>query len=135
MVKITKHFFEEAVKGSAGSLTLIARRLNCTRRAVEKYLKKYPIQPFLNSEIESFLDIAENKLKEAVLNGQPWAIKYYLSTKGKSRGYGPENGTSINILKEPIIVSWREEISKALKKNEEIWNSEPKEESHLPITN
>jgi hypothetical protein len=33
------------------------------------------------------VDIAELKLRQQVQDGEAWAVKYILSTKGKSRGY------------------------------------------------
>ena len=40
--------------------------------------------PVLEEELN---DIAELLLRQAVNDGNLWAIKYQLSTKGKSRGY------------------------------------------------
>jgi hypothetical protein len=36
---------------------------------------------------EELNDIAELKLRQAVQKGEPWSIKYQLSTQGKKRGY------------------------------------------------
>jgi len=33
------------------------------------------------------MDMAELKLLDAVVMGQPWAILFYLKTQGKDRGY------------------------------------------------
>jgi len=36
---------------------------------------------------ETITDLAEAQLISSVKKGEPWAIKYWLSTKGKDRGY------------------------------------------------
>jgi len=33
------------------------------------------------------IDISEQKLRAAVMNGEPWAVAMVLKTLGKSRGY------------------------------------------------
>jgi len=44
-------------------------------------------QIFEKASMSKRLDIAEVALTIAVMNGEPWAIKYLLSTQGKARGY------------------------------------------------
>jgi hypothetical protein len=38
-------------------------------------------------ERESMKDDAESALYKAVLEGEPWAVKFFLSTQAKDRGY------------------------------------------------
>ena len=90
MVKVNKKKFVEAVKGTGGIITNIAKRLNCSRLTLYKWLKKpnnkyaYAI---IKDEEERMIDLAENSLYEQVKNNEQWATKYLLATKGKSRGY------------------------------------------------
>jgi hypothetical protein len=44
-------------------------------------------QIFEKANMSKRLDIAEVALTLAILNGEPWAIKFMLSTQGKARGY------------------------------------------------
>ncbi len=42
---------------------------------------------------ETITDLAEAQLISSVKKGEPWAIRYWLSTKGKDRGYARQEGT------------------------------------------
>ena len=51
------------------------------------------------------MDISEQKLRAAVLNGEPWAIALVLKTLGKKRGYverteiaGTDDGQPIQVV-------------------------------------
>ncbi len=45
------------------------------------------LKNYLKATEETRLDVAELALTIAIMDREPWAIKYMLSTKGKSRGY------------------------------------------------
>jgi hypothetical protein len=88
MAKISRTKFRKAVEGSEGILTSVAERMQVSRQSLYAWLEKNPGErKFLVQETENVLDIAESKLFSAVENGENWAIKYLLSTKGKVRGY------------------------------------------------
>ena len=38
---------------------------------------------------EVIVDLSEFRLLQAVNNGAPWAVRYALNCKGRSRGWGP----------------------------------------------
>lgn len=105
MTKITKKKFREAIKGSAGTLNVIASKLYCTRHAVYLYLKKHPeLRKEINDEWEAFKDNAGHKLNEKVVNGDWKALKFFLMTQCKDRGYytkqeveGKQDFGSVNI--------------------------------------
>jgi hypothetical protein len=72
---------------AAGILTATLGR-HCTPQTVRNYLKRYPsLREAVAQQIENNLDTAEAKLLSAMNNGQDWAIKFYLETQGKHRGY------------------------------------------------
>jgi len=50
----------------------------------------------LNDLYEVVTDIAEAQLISSVKKGEPWAIKYWLSTKGKDRGYTTKQEATFN---------------------------------------
>lgn len=80
--------FLKAVEGSFGIKAVIARKLGCSRQTVDKYCKKHPtIREAIEQEREMLKDMAEGRLVKAVQDGEPWAVKYVLSTLGKDRGY------------------------------------------------
>ena len=45
---------------------------------------------------ETITDIAEAELISSVKRREPWAIKYWLSTKGKDRGYTTKQEATFN---------------------------------------
>ena len=70
-----------------------ARQLGCDRETIYDYKKKYPhIDQTLDAERELQLDLTELRLFQAIDKGEPWAIKLYLTTIGRSRGYTTKQG-------------------------------------------
>ena len=87
-IKITPKKVIAALHKSKGAVYLAAKYLKCSHMSVYDVINKNPevaeIKKYYEEEVT---DIAELKLRESVINGLPWAIKYQLSTKGKDRGY------------------------------------------------
>lgn len=72
---------------------------------IRRYLKKYPaVKAAQDEAVERNLDVAESKLLTAIKNGEDWAIKFYLETKGKSRGYCRRQEIS-GVAGQPVQVS------------------------------
>lgn len=86
--KFTVSEFIEAIKGTGGIKSVVAKKLGCDWSTVNNYAKRHPtIQAALIAEDESVTDLAEAKAL-ALINSEYWpAIKYRLETKGKGRGY------------------------------------------------
>lgn len=86
--QFTAQQFIEAIPGTGGVISLIAKKIPCTWHTAARYIANFPtIQQAYNDEVESILDMAEAQLFNAVKGGDFPAIKYLLSTKGKKRGY------------------------------------------------
>ena len=80
--------FLDAIPGTGGIVTAIAKRVGCSWHTADKYIKKHPtIQRAYRDECERVLDMAEAKVIELISAGDPQMLRYYLSTKGKHRGY------------------------------------------------
>ncbi len=78
----------EALQQSHGLQTLAAEALKCSRATIRNYIKDHTIVAEAYDEgREVVLDVAESKLINAIYADKEWAIKFYLSTVGKSRGY------------------------------------------------
>lgn len=85
---ITAEKFISAIPGTAGIISTIAKKVGCEWHAAKKYIDKYPsIRQAYDDECNSVLDLAEVGLIKLIQSGELSAIKYYLSTKGKHRGY------------------------------------------------
>jgi len=88
MAKLSKQKVIQALKETKGAVYLAAARLKVSHTAIYDYVNKYDdvreVKEFYTEELN---DIAELKLRQAVQKGEPWSIKYQLSTQGKQRGY------------------------------------------------
>lgn len=86
--RLNKKIVIEALHQTQGAVYLAAKILGASHTAVYNYINKYPaiteIKDYYDNEM---IDIAELGLMDALKNGEAWAIKYTLSTKGKVRGY------------------------------------------------
>lgn len=90
---MTKKQIIQAIKEANGVITVAAKSLDCTRQAIYKRMKKDDdIVEAREQAREGMLDTAENQLHDLITNPDHKdhykALRYYLSTQGKKRGYG-----------------------------------------------
>jgi alanine-alpha-ketoisovalerate/valine-pyruvate aminotransferase len=86
--KFTNTQIVEAVKSMNGMIYLAARQLCCTPQAIyNRMAKSATIREAVDDSRGEMVDISEQKLRAAVMNGEPWAVAMVLKTLGKSRGY------------------------------------------------
>jgi len=79
---------DTALREAMGNRAAVARRFGVTRQAVDAIVKRTPsLQATMNDIEEGMLDNAESSLYREVIDGNFQAVKWYLATKGKSRGY------------------------------------------------
>ncbi len=84
----TAEQFIKAIPGTGGIVTAIARKLDCDWHTVKKYINDYPtIKRAYDAEKEMVKDTVETSLIVKAKDGESWAVKYYLSTQAKDRGY------------------------------------------------
>jgi len=99
----TAQQFIEAIPGTGGIITAIARKVGCSWHTAKKYIDNYAtIQRAYQDECESILDLAEAKVISAIKDGDSQMIRYYLSTKGKRRGYSERHETDITSGGKPL---------------------------------
>jgi hypothetical protein len=73
---------------SDGNLSESAKLLNRSRRSLEQYILKVSFLRDLQDDIEAeFLDTVEGMHRGAALAGDLTTQRFFLSTKGKDRGY------------------------------------------------
>jgi hypothetical protein len=91
-----------AVSGSRGVKSVIAQRLGVTRQTVTNYENRWAkVREAIHEERETLLDFAEVRLYEKVSVGDWQAVKYVLSTLGRSRGYDPTLEVDLSALQSP----------------------------------
>jgi len=78
----------EAIKGSAGIVSTIAKRLGVEWHTANERIQKYPetLKAFAD-EREGILDMAEATILTAIKSGDTGSAKWLLSTIGKKRGF------------------------------------------------
>ena len=102
--------FIDAIPGSAGIITTIAKRVDCDWHTAEKYIKEKPtVARAYADECESIIDMGESSLYQSVKDREAWAVKYLLSTKGKHRGYVERQELTGKDGGAVVIVSWDED--------------------------
>ena len=71
-----------------GVVNVVARKLGVTHQAISKRISTDADLQAARKEAEDvLLDAGESALARAVIDGQPWAVKFLLATKGKHRGW------------------------------------------------
>ncbi len=81
----------KALQKTHGMIYLAAEELGCSHVTIYSHIKKNPtVKAALEHINEKMLDVSELKLFDSIMNRESWAVKYYLSTKGRHRGYGAE---------------------------------------------
>lgn len=98
----------DALKSLNGAVYLTARKLGCTPQTIYNRMNKSKaIRNACEDARGEMVDIAEQKFRMAIQNGEPWAIAMALKTIGKSRGYierqevtGADGG-AINVIIKP----------------------------------
>ena len=93
--RYTAQQFIDAIPGTAGIVTTIARRIGCDWHTARRYIDQYPtIKAAYDDECEKVLDAAESAVIQAITPKEggeadiPTA-KWYLTMKGAKRGYAP----------------------------------------------
>jgi hypothetical protein len=80
-----------AIDGSSGIMLRVAQKLKCTWATARKYVEMHPTAVAAMSEqLESVLDVAENNVFQAINSKDLDMTKWFLSRKGRARGYGDQ---------------------------------------------
>lgn len=89
MSKKTDNAILEAIKGSGGIMSTIARKLGVTWHTADSWIRESgELMEALKDEKEIILDMAESTLLKKIKEGDEQSAKWYLSKIGKLRGYG-----------------------------------------------
>ena len=95
----------QALRKTKGFQSKAAELLKVSPSAITQRIKKSPrLQKVLEQVKQKNLDNCEDKLLEAIDDSKDWAIKYYLSNKGKERGYGPDVGVNVAVVPSLTVV-------------------------------
>ena len=89
--KYSEQVVLDAVKGSGAIMSVVADRLGVSWFSARNYINHYPaaVEAFEHEENKS-IDFAQSKLLEKVREGDLNAIEFYLTKKGRRKGWGSE---------------------------------------------
>ena len=78
----------DALRDVNGMVYLAARKLGCAPNTIyNRMAKSGNIKDAVENYRGELVDLSEQKLRQAVLSGEPWAVALVLKTLGKKRGY------------------------------------------------
>ena len=84
----TAQQFIDAIAGSAGIVSTIAKRVGCDWHTARKYIDTRPtIMAAYEDECNKVLDLAETVVIESLQHKDEQMAKWYLTMKGRERGY------------------------------------------------
>jgi len=97
-----------AMEGTGGIVSQLSRRLSVTWHTAKGYTaQNKACRLAWEAEREKALDLAESALLKAIQGGEQWAVKFFLSTIGKGRGYSERH--EVEATGAPlIVVNWDE---------------------------
>ena len=77
-----------ALQETHGMVYIAAQKLGCSPMTIYRRAEKdKKVRETIDNFRGLFIDKAELKLEQAVMNGEPWALTLTLKTLGKQRGY------------------------------------------------
>jgi hypothetical protein len=78
----------EALRENDGNMAATGRRFHCDRKYIWQLVDNDPeLRDLVDELSETFIDEAENKLYEAIRDGNVVATIFFLKTKARHRGY------------------------------------------------
>ena len=86
----------EAIKGSFGIMSTIAKRLGCSWYTAQKAVNRWAeTRQAYDDEDNRSLDLSESKMLELINEKDGPMIRFHLATKGKGRGYVQKTETEV----------------------------------------
>ncbi len=98
----------DALKKTEGNISAAARSLGASRATIHKRINEVEsVKEEYDSVNEANLDLAENELIDLVKDKEHkdhfGALKFYLRTKGRGRGFGDRSEVDLNVNKLPSL--------------------------------
>lgn len=85
---MTRQTMLEAIHDSYGIVSRVAERIEKDWATARKYINKWEeTRTAFVDEAERVTDVAESRLIKSINDGEQWAVKFWLTTKGKNRGF------------------------------------------------
>jgi len=103
MRKAKTEEIEAALTKTRGMISLAAQSLGISRMTIYRRIEAEPhLKELIDDARDQTTDIAELALFRAIQAGEPWAVKYYLDSFGRGRGYGEPRKIDVTSGGQPI---------------------------------
>ena len=99
---VTRKDLVHAIRAWRGRCYLIAHHYGVTSGRVSCWIKEWDLQQEVDEAKGRLLDVAEDKLYEAMMRGEAWAIIFFLRTQGRVRGYIEKKEISVETPEQKI---------------------------------
>ena len=128
--KLTKERVLEAIKGSGGIVLAVQKNLGCESWYTAKnYIEKWQeTRDAFKAEAEGILDRAEAVIIKRINEQDTATAKWYLSKKGKERGYSDDLSTMLG-NEQPLKIDFSGSVDRdTMEASPDIEISDDKEE-------
>lgn len=86
--EMTTELVIAAIEEMRGNISAVAKKLKTSRPTVYNFINAHPTcKTALEASREAMIDNAESVLYKKVLDGEAWAVCFFLKTQAKHRGY------------------------------------------------
>lgn len=110
--RYTPAIMADALRKNYGNAAATARVLGCERHTVLEYCKRHPECEAARQEgPEARVDLAEQKLAEAIEDREGWAIQLALRGQGAKRGHSEKTETTINLDYSRLTIEQLQQIA------------------------
>lgn len=131
-LRYTKEEVAKALTENGGFVYLTADKMDIHPQTMTNYIKRWPeLRKTIKYAKRKALDEAESRLLECIRNNDIRAIKYFLSCKGKRRGYKTHKEISVNARQEQTLVTIDAPVELSEAKKRDILNK-VRERNGLP---
>jgi hypothetical protein len=100
--------FANAIPGTGGIISAIARKVGCDWHTAKKYIEAHAsVKAVYDAECERVLDLAETVIIQSVIDDKDvQTAKWYLTLKGRDRGYSERREVDVTSGGQPIVLRW-----------------------------
>lgn len=96
--------FIDAIPKTGGIISTIAKKVGCSWHTAKKYIDNYPtVAKAYADECEGVLDAAESVVLEGIKGKDISVSKWYLTMKGRQRGYAPTQRQEVEVAGDVIL--------------------------------
>jgi fructose-specific phosphotransferase system component IIB len=85
---VTPEIVAQKIRDARGNISAAAISLRVSRQALYRYIEKHAsLRAVLSESRETMKDMVESVLYSKALEGESWAVCFFLKTQAKDRGY------------------------------------------------